>query len=83
MTNRAGVLRQAASIDEAAADLAAVAEKLPVGRDERDALELRNLHDVALALLAAARVREETRGAHTRVDFPAQDDRFRTRLVLR
>jgi L-aspartate oxidase len=83
MTNRAGVLRQAASIDQAAADLEAVAEKLPVGHDERDALELRNLHDVALALLAAARVREETRGAHTRVDFPDQDDRFRTRLVLR
>ena len=60
-----------------------MAEKLPEGSDERDALELRNLHDVSLALLTAARVREETRGAHTRVDFPAEDDRFRTRLVLR
>jgi succinate dehydrogenase/fumarate reductase flavoprotein subunit len=42
-----------------------------------------NLHDVALGLLAAAAAREETRGAHTRSDFPTEDERFRLRMVLR
>jgi succinate dehydrogenase/fumarate reductase flavoprotein subunit len=43
--------------------------------------ELRNLRDLADALLRAATVREESRGAHTRDDFPASDDRLRIRLI--
>lgn len=46
--------------------------------------ELRNLVEVARALLAAATQRTESRGAHTRTDHPARDDaHFRARLVLR
>jgi succinate dehydrogenase/fumarate reductase flavoprotein subunit len=46
-----------------------------------DGNELRNLATVAQALIAAAIAREESRGAHTRTDFPATSDRFRLRLV--
>ncbi|MEY2436756.1 MAG: Fumarate reductase flavoprotein C-term, partial [Acidimicrobiaceae bacterium] len=46
------------------------------------AFELLNLATVARAVIAAATAREETRGAHTRTDFPASDDAFRVRLVL-
>jgi L-aspartate oxidase len=83
MTTEAGVLRTAASIDAAERSLAEVAPGLSGTADDREVLELRNLHDVAAGLLAAARVREETRGAHTRLDHPLLDDRFRARLVLR
>jgi succinate dehydrogenase/fumarate reductase flavoprotein subunit len=83
MTTEAGVLRAAASIDAAERSLAEVAPGLSGAADGREVLELRNLHDVAAGLLAAARVREETRGAHTRVDHSSLDDRFRARLVLR
>jgi L-aspartate oxidase len=83
MTTEAGVLRTAASIDAAERSLAEVAPGLSGAADGREVLELRNLHDVAAGLLAAARVREETRGAHTRVDHSSLDDRFRARLVLR
>ena len=63
MTTEAGVLRTAASIDAAERSLAEVAPGLGGAADVREVLELRNLHDVAAGLLAAARVREETRGA--------------------
>ena len=46
--------------------------------------ELANLCDVGAALAASALAREESRGAHTRTDFPDRDDpRFQHRLVHR
>lgn len=83
MTLSAGVLRGAASLDHATSDVRGVVDDLAGDHDVREALELGNLHDVALGLLAAATVRQETRGAHTRTDFTTEDDRFRLRMVLR
>ncbi len=39
-----------------------------------EALELENLMDVAIATVASALARQESRGAHSRIDFPARDD---------
>jgi len=39
-----------------------------------EALELENLADCALATIISALHREESRGAHSRVDFPDRDD---------
>ena len=39
-----------------------------------EALELQNLIEVALATIASAKNREESRGAHSRSDFPKRDD---------
>ncbi|MCF7989837.1 MAG: succinate dehydrogenase flavoprotein subunit [Thiohalocapsa sp.] len=39
-----------------------------------EALELDNLMDVGMATLMSALHREESRGAHSRVDFPQRDD---------
>jgi succinate dehydrogenase / fumarate reductase, flavoprotein subunit len=39
-----------------------------------EALELENLVDVALATVMSALAREESRGAHSRMDFPKRDD---------
>ncbi|MET0524679.1 MAG: FAD-binding protein, partial [Nocardioides sp.] len=49
------------------------------------ALELANMLDVAECILASGLRREESRGAHQRIDFPARDDeRFLThQLALR
>jgi succinate dehydrogenase / fumarate reductase, flavoprotein subunit len=40
-----------------------------------EALELENLMDIALATVTSALAREESRGAHSRIDFPERDDK--------
>jgi L-aspartate oxidase len=74
MTEGAGVLRNATSLAETQRVAAAVS-------DDDDA-ELRNLRTVALALLAAAEERQESRGAHTRTDHPQTSPAFERRLVV-
>jgi L-aspartate oxidase len=73
MTTYAGVLRDAVSL--AAAGAAIV---LPDGPPH----EVRNLADVARAVVAGAIAREESRGAHTRADFPRRRPDFEHRLVI-
>ena len=44
--------------------------------------ELTNLLTAAGALLASAEARQESRGAHSRTDFPETSPAWRRRLVL-
>ncbi len=77
MTAHAGVECDAASLAEAAAALGA-----PAATDTRAARETQNLAAVGGALVAAATAREESRGCHTRTDFPERSAAFRRRLVV-
>ncbi|MCB0962652.1 MAG: L-aspartate oxidase [Acidimicrobiales bacterium] len=80
LTDHAGVLRDAASLASAAG---VVDEVLAAPYDETVAAhELRNLATVGRAAVAAATRREESRGAHTREDFPERRDEFRHRIVF-
>ena len=54
----------------------------PARPRDRAAAEDRNLLDVAWAMAASARFREESRGSHYRLDFPRPDDRFRGHTML-
>ena len=72
MTADAGVLRDAARLDRAEAELAGMEAELSQGHDLVPAsVEVANLAAVGQALVAAAREREESRGAHHRLDFPS------------
>jgi L-aspartate oxidase len=73
MTREAGVLRSAGSLGRAVETLAGLA-----ATDLEDA----NLLTVARALVATARAREESRGTHTRVDFPESSTAFLGRFVV-
>ena len=90
MTAGAGVVRSAASLRSAGGTVGEVLDELSgFGRDlSRSAStdwssagELLNLLTVAGALLTSATEREESRGAHVRVEFPRTEDRWRCRLV--
>ncbi len=92
MTEGAGVLRSAASLDRAAAALERIhrqaAEDLENdGKTAEPCVETweaTNLSLVARVLVAAARRREETRGCHWREDRPERDDAaWRRHLVVR
>jgi L-aspartate oxidase len=81
MTRGAGVLRDARSLagtGEVVAATLAEADTLPPGGPRE---ELRNLATVGWALLTAAAAREESRGCHTREDFPDPDPSLCVRLV--
>jgi aspartate oxidase len=79
MTNWAGVVRDASSLERASGAVAGVVAEL-ASTVERTTAEVRNLTDVARALLEAATEREETRGSQVRADFPETSPRFRRRL---
>lgn len=82
VTEGAGLLRDASSLARAAEALAALASGLAAPGDRGpDGWELANLVSVADALVASATARTESRGAHTRTDFPLTDPGQRVRLV--
>jgi len=79
MTNWAGVVRDASSLEKASDALESVVSCLSGGVD-RPTAEMRNLTDLARALLEAATAREETRGSQARSDFPETSPLFHCRL---
>ncbi|MBY8868525.1 L-aspartate oxidase [Streptomyces sennicomposti] len=92
MTEGAGVLRSAASLAGAADRLdelyaqarGSLAEDGKTAEPGVDTWEATNLLCVARVLVAAARLREETRGCHWREDRPERDDaHWRRHIVVR
>ena len=68
MSRHAGGLRDAAGLDACAAELGALA-RTTAGRPGLEAWEATNMMTVAATIVASARLREESRGAHWRDDF--------------
>ncbi len=82
MTAGAGVTRDADGLAAAAAALDQVGGDDPAPEPATETRETTNQRLVGQALVAAATLREETRGGHWRADFPGSDDaRWRGRLV--
>jgi L-aspartate oxidase len=81
MTAGAGVLRSADSLAAAAASLGRIGAGNSVVEPCVEAWEATNLHTVANALVAGARLRAETRGCHWREDYPETSPVWRGHLV--
>jgi len=83
MTEGAGVLRSAETLESVAKTLDVVAVRTDAD-PAPETWETTNLLTVAAALVGAASRRTETRGCHWREDFPDADDRrWRVRIVQR
>ncbi len=84
MEDYCGVFRTQEVLDEGAKRVLELEQRLKdaVIRDHSrifntariDALELENLMDVSIATVVSAAARKESRGAHSRLDFPKRDD---------
>lgn len=84
MEDHCGVFRTAEVMREGVDKLRVLRERIEnaVIRDQSqtfntariEAMELENLMDCAMATMCSALGREESRGAHSRVDFPERDD---------
>jgi L-aspartate oxidase len=75
MTIGAGVVRTRESLE-------GVELAMPGDADRVDVCEVRNLATVGAGVVAAAIAREESRGCHTRTDFPETSPAFARRLVI-
>ncbi len=82
MWRDAGLLRDGAGLRRAQEELAAMRETMPLGLNRR-AVEARNLLTVAEAIVRSALGREESRGAHFRMDFPQQANAARHSVLRR
>jgi L-aspartate oxidase len=71
MWRDAGLLRDAEGLRRAGAELERMKGTMPRGMSRR-AIEARNLLTVAEVMVASALGREESRGAHYRLDFPGK-----------
>jgi L-aspartate oxidase len=71
MSRDAGLLRDGVGLRQALEGLETLDARMPRGLTRR-AVEARNLYTVASAIVAAALAREESRGAHFRLDFPGK-----------
>ena len=84
MEDHCGVFRNEAVMREGQQKLVALQERLQQAciKDHSqvfntariEALELENLMDIALATVSSALARQESRGAHSRIDYPERDD---------
>jgi succinate dehydrogenase / fumarate reductase flavoprotein subunit len=85
MQHKVGIVRSHEHLTEALEAIAALrirAEKVKVGGNVQFnpgwhlALDLRNMLDISEAVTLAARERQESRGAHTREDFPNSESEW-------
>lgn len=79
--DRCGILRDGPSLEVARAQLSTTpmaGRSAPARAD----FELRNLHAVTTLIAHCALAREESRGGHYRVDFPAKRDEFQKHSVI-
>jgi L-aspartate oxidase len=81
LTRGAGVVRSAESLASARAVVEDTAAALGDRTASKGTGELANLLQVADALLASALTRTESRGAHTRREYPDTEVSWRRRLV--
>ena len=79
--DKAGIIRNREGLTEAASVLSAWQESLPPPRD-RQTYELANLILNGGLMVEAALIREESRGAHFRSDFPCRSAEWRKHIVL-
>ena len=84
MSAFSGMNRSAGGLGEAAEIVGGLTRMLDVSLRRTIELEVQNMVTVATLIVHAALAREETRGAHSRVDFPERDDEsFLGRFVWR
>lgn len=74
MWNGVGIVRMRPSMQEAVKSLETMAPKLAHPKTRR-AHEAANLHLAGLLVARSALAREESRGAHYRIDYPDHDDK--------
>jgi L-aspartate oxidase len=84
MSDHVAMSRDEAGLHEALVVIAEIAAEITPADARREAIEAVNLATVGALIATAADVRTESRGCHSRLDFPERNDaEWRRRLVWR
>ncbi len=85
MTKKVGILRDAEGLKEAEVFINLyLRDKSFYNKKDKNTLEFLNMLTVANLIIKAAGLREESRGAHQRNDFPEKDDKeWKKHIILR
>jgi L-aspartate oxidase len=84
MQDKVGVLRRAGDLQAALDELGELTSELRFGRMGESEYEVLNMLTLGTQIAKCALLREESRGAHLREDFPGLDDEhWRTHITLR
>ncbi|MEM4676124.1 MAG: L-aspartate oxidase [Nitrososphaerota archaeon] len=76
MTENVGVIRSATSLQKAIDKIIDLAGRSSLNCKTRECYETRNLIALSYLIANSARLREESRGSHTRSDFPSPVDKI-------
>ena len=82
MWDKVGIVRDGAGLSDAAGRLAAWEATMPPPQD-RQTHELANMLLAGRLMAEAALMREESRGAHYRTDFPQPREEWRRHITFR
>jgi L-aspartate oxidase len=83
MWSGAGIVREREGLSRTATRLRALGERLPEVPVDSRLCELRAMLGVSELLVQAADYREESRGAHSRSDYPQMEERFLGAVIQR
>lgn len=83
MWEKVGILRWAAGLEEVLARIEGWMQDVRVVRPHREAIELNSMLTVAQTMARSAALRQESRGAHFREDFPELNDHEWRRHIIR
>jgi len=83
MTRQAGPLREARGLREAGAWLDGLASWSRVALETVGDMELANMLEVARLVVQAAAAREESRGAHYRLDYPGPGAAWEKHIIFK
>lgn len=82
MTDKVGIVRNAAALEEARVELARMKAKIDCEMTTFPGLEMQNMVIVASLICEAALMRVESRGVHFRADFTESDDSWLKHIVF-
>ncbi len=83
MWKNVGILRRRAGLENALLHFNALREIRPSSANPVEKLLMPMMLDTAEVIALSAMVREESRGAHCRLDFPSSNDAWRRRIKIR
>ncbi len=82
MWENVGILREGKRLEYALKIFEGWIKEIDIFFPNKEFLELKNMSTIGYLMTKSALLREESRGAHSRIDFPTMKDKWRKHIIL-